>query len=171
MKKTPIKDLLDRKVEKPVLERLYIEHGVATGQLRRNPETLRAITVQFNRSTGKNYEQGTLLCYMFNRRKAKDWPRLGPKAKKFPSVLNLLSPADLETLKQIYSDLDITSDNFLFEPKLVQRIVRRFQKQTGKKVSGYILVGIIIAKRKRGLWIRIREPFADIETIAKEQVS
>ena len=169
IQKRPIKDLLDREVEKPVLERLYIEHGVATGQLRRAPAALRVITGAFNQITSNNFDEATLLRYMFNRRKAKDWPRLGPKAKKFQSVLNLLSTAELEVLKQIYCDLDITSDDFLFKPDSIEIITRRFKELTGRKINGTILVSVIIAKRKRGLWVRIREPFADMEAIARNR--
>ncbi len=108
---------------------------------------------------------------MLNRRKAKDWPRLGSKAKKFQSVLKLLPPAHLETLKRIYLELDITSDCFLMDPDLMEKLARRFQEETGKRVKGNVLVGVIIAQRKRGLWIKISEPFADIEVIAKQSAS
>lgn len=171
VQKRPIKDLLDREVEKPVLEQLYIEHAVAMGQMRRAPEILTAITAQFNRITGHNFDEGTLLRYMFNRRKAKDWPRLGTKARKFKSVLNMLSPADTETLKKIYCELDITSDDLLFDKEMMSQIARRFKEQAGKTINGHTLVAVIIAKRKRRLWVRIRGPFADMETVAQELAS
>ncbi len=91
---------------------------------------------------------------------------LGPKAKTFPSVLNSLSTTEFETLKQIYCDLDVTSDALLFDSDQIQQIARRFKDLTGRTINGTILVAAIIAKRKRGLWVRIREPFGDMEAIA-----
>jgi hypothetical protein len=164
MRKQPIKDLLNCE-EKPVLEALYLESAVATDQLKRSPDTLRKLTAVFNKITSRDFDQNKLLRYIINRRKAKDWPRLGPKAKKFPSVLNLLTSAQLEALKQIYLDLDVPSDEFLFEPNLMREVARRFEGLTGTRYNSPILIAAIVAKRKRGLWVKIREPFADVEAI------
>lgn len=162
----PIKDLLDPEVEKPVLERLYVNFGVATDQLRRTPETLAQITSVFNRLTSRNLDSKMLLRYMINRRKAKDWPRLGTAARKLESVLNLLNDSQLDVLRKIYLDLDVPSDELLFDPKLMQTIAKRFEGLSGTRINGPILISAIVAKRKRGLWVKIREPFADIEAIA-----
>lgn len=161
--RTVIKDLLDREMEKPVLEGLYLEYGVATDRLRRDPEALLCITRAFNRITSHNIDSGTLLRYMFNRRKAKDWPKLGSTAKKFDSELNSLSPDELFVLRQIYLDFNIFSDNFLFKPELVQKLEEQFAALTGTFISGQRLVAAIVAKRKRGEWVRISDDFADIE--------
>jgi len=161
-----VKDLLHREIEKPVLEQLYIAHGVATDQLRRDPETLCQITDAFNHITGQRYDSSTLLRYMINRRKQSDWPRLGTRATKFDSVLNLLSPDQIAVLRQIYLELDIPSDQFLYEPQLIRDIANRFTGLSGTSVPGTTLVAVIIAKRKRGLWVKIREPFVDIEEVA-----
>ncbi|MBW8017989.1 MAG: hypothetical protein FVQ82_17605 [Planctomycetes bacterium] len=160
-----IKDLLDGEIEKPILEGLYLEYGVATDQLQRKPEILIRITRAFNRITSHAFDSGTLLRYMVNRRKQKDWPRLGVSAKKFESVLNLLTSDQLFTLKQIYLDLDIFSDEFLFEPELKQKLEERFAGLTGTHIPGYKLVAAIVAKRKRGEWLRISEDFGDIEMV------
>ena len=165
-KRRSIKDLLEREVEKPALESLYIAHGVATDQLRRDPETLFRITETFNRITSQAFTTGELLRYMVNRRKVTDWPKLGTKAKKFQSVLNLLTSPQLSILKQIYIELDNTSDELLFEPQLVQEIETRFMGLAGVHIPGSILVAAIVAKRKRGEWVCIREEFGDIEIIA-----
>jgi len=74
-KKQCIGDLLDPDVEKPVLEQLYLERGVATDQLRRAPQVLMQITDAFNHITGHNIDPGLLLRYIINRRKQADWPR------------------------------------------------------------------------------------------------
>jgi hypothetical protein len=166
----PIKDWLDREVEKPILEGLYLEHHIATDQLRRDYESLVKITRAFNQITGRDFEEGMLLQYMFNRRKAQDWPKLGTSAKKFRSVLNLLPAEQITVLKNIYLDLDITSDKFLFDPAQISKIAQRFQKETGKRIPGPTLVGIIVAKRKRGEWPKIREAFGDISALQSDIV-
>ncbi|MCK4790738.1 MAG: hypothetical protein KAV87_43785 [Desulfobacteraceae bacterium] len=164
-RKKPIKDLLNREVEKPVLEEIYLEFSIATDQLRRAPQTLQKITDAFNRIASRDLDSNILLRYMINRRKAKDWPRLETKAKKLDSVLNKLNASQLEELKQIYLDLDETSDELLFQPDLMRKISMQFEGRTGTKIDAPILIAVIIAKRKRGLWVKIREPFADIEAI------
>ena len=133
MKMKKIKDLLDVEVEKPVLEGLYLEAGVETDQLRRDPKTLYAISDAFNRITSHNIEASTLLRYMLNRRKQKDWPRLSKNAKKFESVLNLLTDNELKILRQIYISLDLTSDEFLFDPDKIRYIERKFEGLSGKQ--------------------------------------
>ena len=166
--RTVIEDLLHPDVEKPVLEQLYIAHGVATDQLRRIPEVLLEITQSFNHITGRDLDPGLVLRYMFNRRKQADWPKLGATARSFDSVLNELSPSQTETLRQIYMDLDIPSDQFLFRPDLTRKIENRFHGLAGERIPGYTLVAAIVAKRKRGLWVKIREEaFGDISHLAE----
>lgn len=164
-----LKDLLDREVEKPILEELYIRHGVTVDQLRtREPQTLHEIVAAFNRMTSRDFSTNRILRYMMNRRKQADWPTLGKKAKKFESLTNLLTSSQLAVLKQIYFDLDTPSDELLFKPTMRQEISKRFEGLTGIRYSGDKLVAVIMAKRKRGLWIRIREAFGDIAQISKQ---
>lgn len=164
----PIKDLLNLNDEKPVLEELYVRYGVATDQLRRDQPTLIAITNAFNRITSRDFSSSLLLRYMVNRRKAKDWPRLGSKAKKFEPVKDLLSDYQAGILRGIYLEMDIPSDEFLIKPDLMREITHRFEGVTGTKVEGATLIAVIMAKRKRGEWVKIREVegFEDIEQIA-----
>jgi hypothetical protein len=105
---------------------------------------------------------------MISRRKAKDWPRLGSKAKKFESVKDLLSDYQVETLRGIYLEMDIPSDEFLIKPDLMRKITHRFEGLTGTRAEGATLIAVIMAKRKRGEWVKIREVegFEDIEQIA-----
>ena len=165
--RTSIRDLLHPDDEKPVLEQLYIAHGVAADQLRRAPDVLMEITDAFNHFTGRDIDPGLLLRYVINRRKQADWPKLGAKARKFDSVLNELTSAQLEILRQIYLDLDVPSDQFLFKVKYARDIEQRFHGLSGIKIPGYKLVAVIVAKRKRGLWVKIRdEGFGDVEQLA-----
>ena len=81
--KRTIKDLLNRETEKPVLEEIYVEYSVALDQLRRDPGTLNRIVSAFNWATDGEFPPSQLLRYMLNRRKDKDWPTLGKRAKRF----------------------------------------------------------------------------------------
>ncbi len=170
-----LKDLLDRDVEKPVLEALYLHHGVASDQLRRQPDVLRAITSAFNRIASRDFDEETLLRYIINRRKKTDWPTLGSSAKRFGRVTDLVTDGQLEALRQVYVELDETSDELLYQPALMKRIATLFRKATGKSVEPSVLVAIIMAKRKRGLWATIRTPadaeFADIADVARAKTA
>ena len=172
MKRTFIKGLLNQDDEKPILEQLYVAHGVATDQLRRAPQVLMEITDAFNHLTGRDIAPELLLRYMINRRKQRDWPKLGPKARKFDSVLNELTSTQLEHLRQIYLQLDIPSDEFLFKPELVRIIKRQFEVLSCVRIPGYTLVAVIVAKRKRGLWVKIREEsFGDVDQLVQKRTS
>src|SRR5690242_19834396 len=108
--------MLDRETEKPVLEALYLQEAVATDQLRRVPEVMARITRAFNNITSRSFSASDVLSYMINRRKKNDWPRLGARALKFECLRDYLTAKQLDTLKQIYIDFDLTSDTFLYEP-------------------------------------------------------
>lgn len=173
-----IKDLLDA-VEKRTLEKLYLTYRVATDQLRRCPEVLQAIADGFERITSRRIDAGTLLRYMFNRRKEADWPKLGEKAKRFStSLLDLLPSSLVEVLKRVYVAIDIPLDEYLFRRKLVTEIERRYAIESGFSETGDVLVAVMVAFRKRGLWPTIREatseklhPFADIEEVARKHAT
>lgn len=158
-------DFLDREVEKPLLEAIYDEYGVATDQLRRQPQILRRITDAFNRIASRDFEPRELLRYMINRRKAGDWIRLGGRARRFPPLYFALPEQQVERLKQIYLSLDLPSDEFLFRPREMARLSDLFFAATGRRVAGATLVGLIVARRKRGEWPTIRTAFGDIGDI------
>src|SRR5690606_5116501 len=127
--------------------------------------------------TGHDFDAGTLLRYMINRRKNKDWPTLGDRARRFEPVTDQLTDTQLEVLRDIYVNLDIPSDEFLFRPDLIRTIERQFASRAGVVIQGFILVAAIMAKRKRGLWVCIREgvardaAFSDINEVAKRNAA
>jgi hypothetical protein len=149
--------------DKQTLEDLYVAQGVATDQLRRDHATLVIIARTFNQMTGRDDSTSDLLGYMINRRKEKDWPRLGDRAKKFPPVTQLLTDDQLEVLRDIYITLDVPSDQYICRVSLAKRIADLFHSRTGVRVSPNLLVAVIVAKRKRGVWVRIREAFDDLD--------
>lgn len=174
-RKTSLKDMLDRQTEKPVLEELYVHYGVATDQLRRAPEVLDAIAAAFNRITSRDIGASELLRYMINRRKndGGDWPNLGAKAEKFLPAGRLLTDADIEALRDIYLAMDLTSDELLFRPRMASELAEKFEAATGKRIAGSLLVAVIVSKRKRGEWPKIRETapaaFSDIPKVVQQQ--
>ncbi len=170
-RRTVLHDLLTLD-QKASLEAIYLAKEVATDQLRRAPNALADIVDAFHAATGRtDIDAALLLRYMFNRRKAKDWPRLCGHAQRFKPVANVLSPCEQAQLKTIYESLDITSDDLLFSAGLIRRIAQQFRVATGKVVLGSILIAVIVAKRRRGDWVRIRTgdvPFADIAQVARD---
>lgn len=162
-----IKDLLCRETEKPVLEQLYIDHAVPSGQLRRDSKTLTAITTTFNRIASRDLDEGTLLRYIFNRRKQRDWPRLESRAKKFTSAVHFVAAEHEPILQKIYEQLDESSDDILFDKSVIRTLAQRFHEETDTFVSGPHIVAFIFAKRKRGEWVKTRKTaFSDIDEVA-----
>lgn len=163
--------------EKHCLEELYLHHGIATDQLRRVPVVLNSITAAFNRMTGRDFDAATLHRYMVNRRKNKDWPCLGTRARKFASVLDDFTEDELVLLESLYVEFNKTSDELLFSPKTARALADLFAKKAGRIMPGHTLVAAIFQKRKRGEWACIREgqqaaaeaaPFSDIQVVAKK---
>lgn len=154
-------------------EAIYLSRGVATDQLRRAPAVLAEILDAFHAATGRvDIDAGLLLRYIFNRRKLKDWPKLGKSAEKFEPVESMLSASELAALQTIYESMDETSDNLLFSGGMMRRIAQQFKEMTGNAVSGSVLVAVIVAKRKRGQWVCLRKgerAFGDIAEVAKQQ--
>lgn len=168
MSKTVLAHLLNPE-EKECLEAIYLSKEVATDQLRRTPDVLAEILDGFHAATSRTeISSGLLMRYIFNRRKKKDWPRLGLRARKFTPVTELLTPSQTATLRQIYEALDLTSDELLFSAGMMRQIATMFHERTGVAIKGSVLVAFIVAKRKRGAWVKIRteRPFGDIGEVA-----
>lgn len=166
-----LKDLLTPD-QKESLEAIYLSQEVASDQLRRDSVALGGIVDTFQAATGReDIDAGLLLRYIFNRRKQKDWPRLGARAKQFEPVEKLLTSPELAALETVYQQMDETSDNLLFSTAMMRRVAERFREATGQSRPGSVLVAVIVAKRKRRQWVRLREgnrAFADIAKVAKE---
>ena len=146
--------------QKLCLQELYILHAVATDQLHRAAGVLARITTTFNAMCDTAYDAETLLRYMINRRKNRDWPKLGPRARTFEPAYLLLTDHQIKVLEDIYVNLDIPSDEYLFSPDFARSLVKEFGERTGTIVPAATLIAVIFAKRKRGEWICIREAVA-----------
>lgn len=136
--------------QKLCAEELYLHYAVPTDQLRRKPTVLLAITAAFCNMTGLSVEPAELLRYMMNRRKNRDWPRLGDRAHRFPQALESLSDKHRAALCGIYQDLGITSDEILLRATLAKRLVDAFATRTGRILPAHILVPALFQLRKRG---------------------
>lgn len=166
-----LKDLLSPD-QKASLEAIYLSREVATDQLRRVPSVLAEILDAFHAATGRvEIDASLLLRYIFNRRKLKDWPRLGKRAGKFEPVESMLTASELSALQTIYEGMDETADNLLFSAGMLRRVAQQFREATGNAIAGSVLVAVIVAKRKRGLWVCLRKgekAFGDIGEVAKK---
>ncbi len=159
---------------KAALEQLYVAQRVPTDQLKREQTLLRQLAESFKAVTGIEADPDTLLRYMINRRKKKDWPKLGAAAIRFTSLLNVVTPSELDVLKELYVSMDVASDNLLFMPSLAEALAVRFRSRTGRSLPSHILVAVIVAHRKRGSWPEISgpqpdkklAPFSDIAEVA-----
>jgi hypothetical protein len=90
-------------------------------------------------------------------------------------LLDLFPASAVDVLRHIYVSIDIPLDEYLFRRKLVSEIEHRFSGAAPTSESGDVLVSVMMAFRKRGLWPTIREasderlrPFADIDEVARK---
>jgi hypothetical protein len=157
--------------QKLCLEELYLVHLVATDQLKRVPGVLNRITSTFNGICATTYEPEVLHRYMMNRRKNADWPKLGTRARKFEPAYTLLTSHQLAVLENIYVNLDVPSDEYLFSPDFARSLVNDFAKKSGTILPAATLIAVIFAKRKRGEWVCIREEIANENKAASEAFS
>jgi hypothetical protein len=157
--------------KKLCLEELYCHYTTATDQLKRSPVVLSRITAAFNNMTGCDFDSGTLLRYMVNRRKNKDWPCLGDRAQRLAPLTSVLTETQLTILEAIYVERDVTSDEYLFNPAFAKALVNEFAKRAGVIVPAATLISVIFAKRKRGDWVCIREEVADENKAAAKAFS
>lgn len=164
--------------DKLCLEELYLHHAIPTDQLRRNPVVLGRIAAAFRRLSGRDEETSELLRYMINRRKNKDWPRLGERARRFPAALKELLDGDIGTLSAIYIEINVPLDEYLLRENLPQQLANAFTTRTGRFLHASTLVAAMMAHRKRGLLPCLEEekilaatkaaPFSDIELVHRQ---
>lgn len=163
--------------DKCCLEELYLHHAVPTDQLRRNPVVLGRICAAFRRISSCEAETPEVLRYMINRRKNKQWPRLGERARRFPPAVRELLDGEIDVLIAVYESIDIPLDEYLLRDKLPHRLASSFAEKTGRVVRAPTLVAALMAHRKRGLLpclieeklSRSAQPFSDIEEVARAQ--
>jgi len=160
--------------DKLALEELYLYYAIPTDQLKRKPGVLGRICAAFRRVTGRDESNEEILRYMINRRKNKDWPRLGDRARRFPAALKELLDGEIGVLCAIYKAINIPLDEYMLREELPQRLRDAFAAKTGRVLTASTLIAAMMSYRKRGLLPCLEEekaatktaqPFSDIEEV------
>ena len=165
--------------DKSTLEDLYLHYAIPTDQLKRNRVVLGRIGASFRRATGLDDSNDEILRYMINRRKNKDWPKLGERAKRFPPALKELLEGEISVLCTLYKTINVPLDEFLLREDLPRRLVEMFSAKTGRIVTDATLVAAMMSYRKRGLLPcleseKVAKPksqkraFSDIDEVARQ---
>ena len=165
--------------EKQALEGLYLFHKIPTDQLKRNPSVLEKIAATFHLVSGRNIEPEKLHRYMINRRKKKDWPKLGREYVRFESPKKYLCQDDYSALRICYADIGVSIDEYLFRPELVSLLEKKFAAIADKVIGGQSLIAAMMTERKSGNWsgsedqapMSKQKPFSDIEEVLAERKS
>lgn len=168
--------------EERLLTTMYYEALVPSDQYSRRPGFLRRFTAVWNEATGRSDSPGELVHWIVTRRKRpKGRPgRLealgeGHKCMRSPGQ-DALTPEQWEVLDDLYRELNVGSDNFVFDEALADRLVEMFFERTGVHIPAILLVAALIARRKDGFLGRLdpNDPggedrdlgFGDIDEVA-----
>ncbi len=141
-----------------ILIELYLDKGVAADQLRVHLEALEEVADKFKRATGIAVSMGCILRYILNQRKQGKWVRLGRGAKRVLAPIYSLSEGEITALKIVYRKIGEALDTYLYAPSLAKKLALGFRLLTGRKINGWMLVRIIMNKRKHGEWISLADP-------------
>jgi len=164
------------KSEDATLREQYDFFRFSTDQLNKRPREAAMFADTWNYATGRSDSADELVHYMITQRKQKrkNWPNLGDSCKKLPPAGKLLTADEDESLRQIYTrtvvPLDIGTDTFFLNRKLVATVAKELTKAIGRRVPDSLLIAYIEAKRKRGEWIALRRDrginFGDMDEAA-----
>jgi len=147
--------------EERLLRTMYYEAQIPTDQFPKRQREWSRFTAVWNQATGRNDSKEELLHWMVTRRKrGKDRPgrleAIGPEHQRLRSPgTSMLSSEQLEVLDQVYQDLRVASDNFVFDRDLAKDLAREFAERTGEGFSATALVAALIARRKDGFLGRL----------------
>jgi hypothetical protein len=168
--------------ESALLQHLYLAAGIPTDQYARRPVDLANLVQTFNDLTGRSFAPGDLRHYIVAKRKQSKWVRFEGTHKRLDSIPEALNPEQWISLGEVYQELlaaaGLGSDTLAFDDELAQELAQRFAERSGTSRiwPGQLLFAMIMAKRKRGEWIKVRtspdgEPnigFGDIGKVAIE---
>ena len=142
--------------DKSCLEGLSLHYAIPTDQLRRNPVVLGRIRATFNRMTSHDADATDLLRYMINRRKSKEWPTLGDRAKRFPPALaEIREICGTDVVVKVYKRRGIALDEYLCTASLAREFSHEVSVAAGRAIAPATLVAGAMALRKRGLLPRV----------------
>ena len=143
-----------------ILESLYLAFRIPSDQYQRRQQDLSKLVRRWNTLTERGDSPGEVLHYIITKRKNSDWVRLDGDHKRLQTMPeDFLSPEEWEVLQAAYDEVVVEkglgSDTLAYDAELAKQIRREFSKHTGRVVNGSLLVAAIIAKRKRGEWVKL----------------
>lgn len=142
--------------EERLLRTMYYGALVPTDQYSRRPAFWRGFTAIWNNATERDDSREEVLHWLVTRRKRPHGrsgrlEAIGESHKRLCSLdPDVLTKEQWETLAKIYREINVGSDNFVFDVKLSKRLVELFLESTGEHVPATTLVAALIARRKDG---------------------
>lgn len=147
--------------EERLLRTMYYEALVPSDQYARRPGFLRRFTAVWNEATGRSDTPEELTHWIVTRRKRPHGrpgrlEAIGDNHKRLRSPgRDVLTPEQWEALTEAYRELNVASDNFVFDAELRRQLELRFVELTGEHVSATVLVAALITLRKEGFLGRL----------------
>ena len=137
--------------EDRLLRTLHRQTGVPDGQFPQRQRFWSRFTRTWNQATGRHDTPEEVLHYITTQRKQAKWFQFGKDHKRLKTPEpDLLTDDQWKELDRIYEELNVASDNYLFDRDLRAEIVRRFVASTGEHVPELVLVAAMVARRKSG---------------------
>jgi len=156
--------------EREILWHLYLEFRIPSDQYRRRPSELTRFVRRWNILAERNDSTGEVLHYIVTKRKNGEWATLDGDYHRLETMPDdFLSGHEWELLESVYGELlaaqGLGSDNLAYDDDLASRIGREFAKRARRVVSPSLLFAAIMAKRKRGDWVKIESRQRDVRDI------
>lgn len=165
--------------EREMLKHLYLEFRVPSDQYRRRPHFLDRFVRRWNVLADRHDSSGEILHFIVTKRKNGEWITLDGNYEHLESMPDdFLSDDEWKILQEVYEAVvlarNVGSDTLAFDDKLAKEVGRAFAKRAGRVVHDGLLFAAIMAKRKRGEWLKLRPDagrkpdsgFDDIDKIA-----
>jgi hypothetical protein len=162
-----------------MLKHLYLEFRIPSDQYKRRPQFLDRFVRRWNALAERHDSPGEILHFIVTKRKNGEWVTLDGDYERLESMPDdFLSAEGWDHLREVYESIviarDIGSDTLAFDEGLAREVGREFAKRVGRVVHVGLLFAAIMAKRKRGEWLKIGRDkhgkpeigFDDIDQIA-----
>lgn len=161
--------------EDGALRWLYETRRIPIDQYVRRPVEWRDFTRAWNAATGRRDTPQDVIRYMVNQRKQGRWPRLGTRHKRLADIRLPLTSDQWEAFDRVYVEMNVASDNFMFDAKLAKEFRKRLYAIARFDLGELELVGGLLARRKAGLLPTLTNPqkrksrrgfFNDIDSVS-----
>lgn len=153
-----------------LLKHLHLIVRIPLDQYGRRPGDLRKFAARFNDLSGRGFSQELILARMIYLRKAGRFVTLDGRYHRMMNPdAEILNGEEWSILRALYIEFDKSTDELLLDAIMANRFAQLFAQRSGKSIAARLLVAVMVAKRKRGLWPQIGRPtivpFADIDEI------